>query len=160
GLATTGDQAGAYLGNSAATVGDVNGDGFSDIMIGAPYHDNGPLADAGAAYLYIGINVGLATTPAWTGQGSLASSAFGTSAAAAGDVHGDGYAGVIVGSPGYANGSELEGQASLFLGSPSGLALSPVWTLESNLYVAEFGFSVATAGDVNGDGYSDVLVGA
>jgi FG-GAP repeat protein len=165
GLATTpvwtatGDQAGAYFGNSAATVGDINGDGFSDIMIGAPSHDNGPLADAGAAYLYIGINVGLATTPAWTGQGSLASSGFGTSAAA-GDVNGDGYADVIVGSPGYSNGSELEGQASLFLGSPSGLALSPVWTIESNLYVAEFGSSVATAGDVDGDGYSDVLVGA
>jgi hypothetical protein len=88
----------------------------------------------------------------------------GTSIAGAGDVNADGYADVIVGAANYDNGQTQEGAAFLFLGSPSGLVgtnpATAAAVLESNQASAYFGWSVAGAGDVNGDGYADVLVGA
>jgi hypothetical protein len=88
----------------------------------------------------------------------------GRSVAGAGDVNGDGYADVIVGVTGYDAGQTDEGAALVFLGSAAGIANgSPVTAaaqLESNLGTANFGSSVAGAGDVNGDGYADLIVGA
>jgi hypothetical protein len=67
---------------------------------------------------------------------------------------------VIVGAYIYDNGEANEGKAYVYHGSSSGLSLSAAWTAESNQVSAYFGKSVSTAGDVNGDGYSDVIVGA
>ena len=80
--------------------------------------------------------------------------------ATAGDVNGDGYADVIVGAPFYDNGQTDEGRAFVYHGSAGGLSGSAAWTAESDQAGASFGLSVATAGDVNGDGYADVIVGA
>ena len=80
--------------------------------------------------------------------------------ATAGDVNGDGYADVIVGAFGYDNGQADEGRAFVYHGSAGGLSGSAAWTAESDQAGAWFGSSVATAGDVNGDGYADVIVGA
>ena len=88
----------------------------------------------------------------------------GWSVAGAGDVNGDGYADVIVGAHDYDAGDLIEGAAFVFLGSATGIAdgnPTTAWAqLESDQVGALLGWSVAGAGDVNGDNLADVIVGA
>jgi hypothetical protein len=147
------------LGNAVGNAGDVNGDGFDDVIIGAPLYDNGE-HDEGRAFVYLGSAVGLSNTPAWTGESDQASAQFGASVGTAGDVNGDGFADAIVGAPNFDNGQTNEGRAFVYHGSASGLGVTAAWTSESNQASSAFGRSVAGAGDVNGDGYADVIVGA
>ena len=151
-------QAGSWFGQSVATAGDVNGDGFSDVIIGAANYDNGQ-TDEGRAFVYLGSAAGLAASPSWTAESNQGAAHFANSVATAGDVNGDGYADVIVGAAQYSNGQSLEGRAFIYLGSAAGLGASAAWTAESNQIGAHFGFSVATAGDVDGDGFADVIIG-
>ena len=102
----------------------------------------------------------LSTTPNWTAESNQAFAYFGFSVASAGDVNGDGFSDVIVGARLFDNGETDEGRAFVYHGSASGLSTTPNWTAESNQALAWFGSSVASAGDVNGDGFSDVIVGA
>ncbi|MBI2932040.1 MAG: FG-GAP repeat protein, partial [Planctomycetes bacterium] len=153
------DQAWAYLGNSVATAGDVNGDGYDDVIVGA-YMYNNPLADEGRALVFHGSPTGLSGTPNWIAEGEQDSAFFGISVAAAGDVDADGYADVIVGAYLYNNPELDEGRVFVYHGSAAGLSSSANWTAEINQATADFGACVSTAGDVNGDGYSDVVIGA
>ena len=154
-----GNQADAHLGCSVSMAGDVNGDGYSDVLVGASYYDSGQ-TDEGCAFVYYGSASGLSSTPDWTGQADQAEASFGISIGAAGDVNGDGLSDVIVGAYYYDNGQTDEGAAFVYYGSASGLSSAPDWTAEGNLGLQYFGISVGTAGDVNGDGYSDIIVGA
>jgi hypothetical protein len=153
------DQAYANFGFSVSQAGDVNGDGYSDVIVGAPWYDNGQEAE-GSAFVYHGSSSGLSTSPGWTGESNQIAALFGNSVSHAGDVNGDGYSDVIVGAYGYDHGQIGEGGAFVYHGSSSGLSTSPDWTAESDQGEAFFGISVSQAGDVNGDGYSDVIVGA
>src|SRR5262249_6340999 len=141
------------------SAGDVNGDGFEDVIVGASYYSNDQTIE-GRAYLYLGSATGLAANPAWTPESDQANAQFGRSVATAGDVNGDGYSDVIVGVYQDSNAQLFEVRPFLYLGPASGLCSTADWTAESDQEGAQFGFSVATAGDVNGDGYSDVVVGA
>jgi hypothetical protein len=129
----------AYYGSVLAAAGDVNGDGFADLLVGAPGMDNG------TAYLYAGEASGVSGVPqvlTWTGSPQL--NEFGAVMAGAGDTNGDGYADVLVG-----NGA---GATSLYLGGSAGLSTMPA-------QVSGSGYYLAGAGDVNGDGFADVLAG-
>ena len=165
GLATTAawtgesDQASTYFGSGVGTAGDINGDGYSDVIIGAPNYSNGESTE-GRSYLYLGSSSGLPTTANWTGESNQAGGAYGRRQASAGDVNGDGYSDVVVAAHNYANGQNYEGQSYLYLGSSSGLATTAAWTGESNQASGYYGSDLSSAGDTNGDGYSDVLVGA
>ena len=152
------DQAGADFGYSVSTAGDVNGDGYDDVIVGAQYYDNGQ-TNEGRAYVYYGSTTGLSTTAAWTAESNQEGAGFGGSVSSAGDVNGDGYDDVIVGAWGYENGQIYEGRAYVYYGSTTGLSTTANWTKESDLPEARYGRSVSTAGDVNGDGYDDVIVG-
>ena len=153
------EQQAVHYGLSVASAGDVNGDGYSDVVVGAPYYDNGQ-SNEGRAYVYHGSATGLAFAPSWFVESNQAESQFGISVSGAGDVNGDGYSDVIVGAFLYDNEDNAEGRVFVYQGSPAGLGTAPAWTAESNQAISYYGAAVATAGDVNGDGYSDVIVGA
>jgi hypothetical protein len=137
----------------------VNGDGYSDVIVGAQEYDNGE-TNEGRVFAYQGSSSGLSASPSWTAESNQSGARFGSTLSTAGDVNGDGYSDVIVGSHRYDNGEVDEGRAFVYLGSASGLSANPSWTAESDQAGAVFGAPVSTAGDVNGDGFADVIVGA
>ena len=128
------NQSNAYLGGHLQTAGDVNGDGYSDVIVAATAYDNGQ-TDEGRVFLYLGSASGL-TSASWSAEGDQAGAAFGTAVAAAGDVNGDGYDDVLVGASSRDNGQTDEGQVFLYLGSPSGLATMPAWSVECTRGIA------------------------
>jgi len=154
-----GNQAGARFGCWVSTAGDVNNDGYDDVIVGAPLYDNGE-TDEGKVFLYYGSASGLSDTPSWTAESNQADAQMGESVSTAGDVNNDGYADVIIGVINYTNDDFKEGRAYVYHGSASGLSPTPNWMAEGGQYVAQFGGDVSTAGDVNGDGYDDVIVGS
>jgi len=154
-----GDTKNDYQGWSVSTAGDVNGDGYADVIVGAPGYDKGETAE-GAALVFYGKQTGLSASPNVTLEPNWANANFGTSVFTAGDMNGDGYGDVIVGAFFYSNEQDYEGIAYVYLGSKLGLLSLPDWVVESGQVGANYGQSVATAGDVNGDGYSDIIVGA
>lgn len=147
------------FGSSVASAGDVNGDGYGDVVIGQD-HVSSPENVEGRVYVYLGSTSGLENEPAWIYENNHEDTNLGESVAGAGDVNGDGYADVIVGGFHYKNPDEREGVVYLFFGSASGPSLLPDWVAEGNQAYAELGQPVASAGDVNQDGFDDVLVGA
>ena len=149
---------------TAASAGDVNGDGYSDLLTGVmqfqinlPYYEYFPNHKAN---LFYGGPTVPAFSPQWTSSSDQSDSEFGFSVSGAGDVNNDGFDDVIIAAPKYDNGQTDEGKVFEYHGSSAGLHNIPDWTSESNIELAQFGFSISNAGDVNNDGYSDIIIGA
>jgi len=156
-IAPTGAAASDLFGFSVAGAGDVNGDGFADLIVGAFANDAGG-ANAGRAYVYYGGPAGDATADL-TLTGAAAGDEIGVSVAGAGDVNGDGFADLIVGALGNNAGGPIAGRAYVYYGGPAADAVADL-TLTRAAAGDNFGQSVAGAGDVNGDGFADLIVGA
>jgi hypothetical protein len=159
-LVLQGDQIDDDFGWSIAGVGDVNGDGYPDLLIGSPYESVGGNDAAGQATLYLGSAFGFSTIPAWKFSTGEPSANVGTAVARAGDVNGDGYDDWLVGAPYHALPDSAQGAAYLFLGGPGALSTTPAWTFEPHVPGSLLGASLAGAGDVNGDGFDDIVIGA
>ncbi|MBI4508485.1 MAG: FG-GAP repeat protein, partial [Deltaproteobacteria bacterium] len=144
---------------SVASAGDVNGDGYSDVIFGVPYYDNGHFNE-GSAIVFLGSAQGLSTNAAWYAEGNAEQALFGASVASAGDVNGDGRDDIIVGASQRTNVETNEGRAYVYYGTATGVSFTPAWVTEPNQAQAQFGAAVASAGDVNGDGFDDIAVGA
>jgi len=154
-----GEQAAASLGTSVAGAGDVNGDGYDDVLVGVPGYSLGHEGE-GAALLFLGAETGLATSPHWQALGGQPDARFGTSVAGAGDVDRDGYHDLLIGAPGYATTDSVSGAAFFFNGDEPVPGDTAGWMGWAGQPASGFGQAVAGAGDVNGDGYDDVAVGA
>jgi FG-GAP repeat protein len=206
-----GGAAADRLGSAVADAGDVNQDGYADVVIGASNADPGGRAEAGSAYVYSGLDGSLLyqfdgvssndrlghavsgagdvnadgypdllisayTASPWgrnragsvfvfsgadgsqlyRWNGAKADDNFGTSAAGAGDVNGDGYADLIIGAPAVRHGGTTAAGSAYVLSGATGQLLYEWQGIDAN----NLGSSVAAAGDVDLDGFDDVIVGA
>jgi hypothetical protein len=146
-----GGASGDYFGTSVAGLGDVNSDGYSDFAVGAPYADPN-----GSASGQVRVYSGKTGAVLYTINGASATDNFGASLANAGDVNRDGVDDLIVGAP-YASGVALQsGMAKVHNGRTGALLHSFSGDTATDL----FGTSVGPAGDVDADGFADVIVGS
>ncbi|PUE22798.1 hypothetical protein B9Z39_16890, partial [Limnohabitans sp. JirII-29] len=177
GFVINGISAGDRTGYSVSSAGDVNGDGLADLLVGAPYSDPSNGSNAGRSYVVWGSTatsaINLSAVTAGTGgfviNGQANGDNSGYSVAGAGDVNGDGLAdllvGAIFGDPSARNNA---GRSYLVWGTTaaSAIALSNVaagtggFVINGQASGDNSGYSVSGAGDVNGDGLADLLLGA
>jgi hypothetical protein len=180
GFTLIGIDAGDFSGFSVSSAGDVNGDGFDDLIVGAPQAESAGAYNEGESYVVFG-------KASWVGTPSLdlatlngtngfrligidLSDFSGRAVSSAGDVNGDGFVDLIVGAPFASTAGDRAGESYVVFGKAS-------WTGTPSLDLAtldgtngfslvgidqddESGFSVSSAGDVNGDGFADLIVGA
>ena len=175
GFKLSGAEDGGSAGQSVASAGDVNGDGFADLIVGDP--DADPHGSAsGASYVVFGKasgfadNIDLSSLDGSNGfklSGVAPNDLTGCSVASAGDVNGDGFADLIIGTQKNVGASSNAEATYVVFGKASGFAANiDLSSLDgSNGFklsgMAEgTGYSVASAGDVNGDGFADLIVGA
>ena len=157
-----------YAGSALAGVGDVNDDGYDDILIGVSGNDE-TANSAGQSYLIFGGPSGWAMDVSLTGAdasflGEATMDYSGVAVSGAGDVDDDGYDDFLIGASYNGEGGAYSGQAYLFFGGPSG------WAMDTDLATADASFigaadaragaAVAGVGDFNNDGYDDFAIGA
>ncbi len=153
------NEVNTFFGEVVAPAGDVNNDGYDDVIIGSPRFSNGGQSLEGKVWVYYGSPTGLRPIASWTKEGNQTGASFGFSISS-GDMNGDGHDDILVGSPFYTNSKGGDGKAFVYNGSSSGLKSIESWSIESDLDDEYFGYSVSSTGDVNGDGYDDVIIGA
>jgi hypothetical protein len=147
----------------AVSSGDVNGDGYSDLMISQKFG-----ATYGQVFVYFGgpnFNHNMGTSSAdVTINGISGDNTFGTDVSTAGDVNGDGFDDIIVGARNNNAAGSNRGQAYVFYGGQkfrgTYTSASANLTISGSVDDDKLGYSVASAGDLNGDGFDDILIGA
>jgi hypothetical protein len=117
-----GEQANAQFGAAVGAAGDANGDGYADVIVGAPFFGEEGVEDEqkdeGAIWVFYGSPLGLLQSQSRRAEGDKAETEFGAAVDTAGDLDGDGYADLIVGAPRYKRDQkEAHGAAFVYLGS-------------------------------------------
>src|SRR5262249_41352712 len=153
----TGAAAGDRFGTSVMGLGDVNADGFEDIIVGAYWNDAAG-SNAGRSYVFLGSPT-MDTIADVILTGEFPGDGFGKSVCDAGDVNDDGYSDVIVGAYQSDAGGPNSGKAYVFFGG-NPMDVVPDMTISGEAPGDQLGYWVSSTGDLFGDGFPDVIVGA
>jgi hypothetical protein len=150
-------RTGAKFGQEIGGRGDVNGDGYTDLAVGSPFLEGPAETFAGLVQVFLGGESGLALAPAWTFEPPMGAGLYGA-VSIAGDLDGNGYADLVVGAP----DGGARSDAFVYLFGPTGPSTTPI-SLDSPVPSFEtplFGCSIASEGDLDGDGSIDLIIGA
>lgn len=176
GIVINGTDSDDYLGTSVSNIGDINNDGIDDVVIGAPLANATNGLSSGKSYVIFGNQNGfnipqnineLDGTNGFTLIGNV-DSASGSSVSAAGDFNGDGIQDLLIGAPYAAPNGEKSGKSYVIFGRSDGFTGTVELENLGNNGVTligpnageQVGFAVSEAGDINGDGIGDVIIGA
>ncbi|UKP00637.1 beta strand repeat-containing protein [Nostoc sp. UHCC 0870] len=171
GFVINGIDAGDYSGSSVSSAGDINGDGFDDLIIGAPNADPNGQYNAGESYVVFGSSSGfnrqlnlsdLDGSNGFVINGINRYESSGGSVSSAGDINGDGFDDLIIGITRGENSSYVVFGRSSGFGAGFNLSLldgSEGFVIKGIDLLDNSGGSVSSAGDINGDGFDDLIIG-
>lgn len=161
-----GDAIGDFFGASIASIPDITGDNVPDIVVGAIGDDDGGNGSGSMTVLDSSLIAALTASDLASSvvfakiNGNAPYQQFGTNVSSAGDYDGDGVFDIIVGNPSVSEvGKDFCGEVKVFSGLAIDTAPVELFSLRGISSYDQFGIDVCDAGDVNGDGYDDVLVG-
>lgn len=153
-----GDKGQDQMGSGVDGAGDINKDGYADLIVGARFADPGGRTNAGIARVFSGKDGSILATL----EGLKAGDFFGTSVRSAGDVKLDSYPDLVVGAPNATPNGARSGQVRVFSGRWIATATGSqvIYTFDGETANGIFGYCVSGAGDVNGDVFADIIAGA
>ncbi|MCK5773849.1 MAG: FG-GAP repeat protein [Thermoplasmata archaeon] len=164
-----GENSDDWSGYSVSGGGDINGDGYDDLIIGSPGNDE-YISESGQVYIIFGKRTGWTTDVSLSNadasyHGTLSGENIGLSLSIVGDINKDGYDDIAIGGPGAKIGDDVPGKIYLIFGRSSGWEMDMLLDSPDASFIGEdhldyAGSMISGAGDVNGDGFDDMLIGA
>jgi len=152
-LSWDGDSADDHLGYAVGDAGDVNNDGYLDVILGAPENDPSGIANAGSAYVRSGKDGALI----WARHGTQVGEGFGTSVAGVGDLNHDGFDDFAAGAPGWDNAVMVPDVGAIHVyNGQTGVKMFAFGGTQTG---DSYGYSIDGCGDWSGDGTPDMVVG-
>jgi hypothetical protein len=154
-----GVDTGEHLGDHVRLVGDLDGDGRRDLLVNSVLVLSPEGAPVRALKAYRAVGAAFDTLPFRILYGPQAGAWYGSDFVDPGDVNGDGFGDLLIGCSTCLERHEAEGRVELFLGSPKGIGERPAWIRYGGMPGVRLGWRLARTGDLDGDGYDDLLFG-